>query len=210
VSEVKTNDTVKSLCSLLSRCKPDISDIAQNSKGNLEQFRAEYRNICLTNAQLENRNVKDVALPSEHGRFTYKESVNQNGIRGITVFRRLTTGEDAHMKDHMYAFTTMDGIVNASDVPTLVEMRIAEPQNIHHYFEHVAKQMAAMRNLYPKDHGWILMLPMDYLKERPDSVQVFEDIGGHIAVLPYFAKELQFAVAKYAPKGSDTRMLVRQ
>ncbi len=193
---MKTNNATKTLCSLLSMCKPDIEDLAAHSKGNVKYFQAQYRNIAVMFAQGEAPEICSQPLPSNTGSFIAKP-VDNNTLHGINIYQ--TTLQNP--------FTTVDGFVSADGLPTLVETRISN--NVERYFSNYPQKIGVLKTLFPRGFGWVLMLPLDYVSEEAEPLPKFESFGGQVAIMPYTSSEMQAEIKKYAPHGSDTRVLVR-
>ena len=203
VSEVKTNKTSVNLCSFLSHCKSDLKDLAEHSR-NHEDLVVQIRSVAVNNALLHQEGVYHLQIPAEKGRFSFEDSVKNNKLYGTTVFKYSHAGNDERQR-----FTTLAGVVNAG-IPTLVEARMADPKNISRYFRHIRRKQEILRELYGENHGWILMLPLDYVKAS-ESIRGFETRGGQVAIIPYSASELQRAVQKYSKHDrKDSERFVRR
>ncbi|MEM3154545.1 MAG: hypothetical protein QW165_03220 [Candidatus Woesearchaeota archaeon] len=204
---MKTNYAIKSLCSLVGMCRPDIDDLGRHSNGETAYFQAQYRNVCIFSAMLELPEVRDLQIPSQKGNFKFRNSHEKSSLRGIHV-------TEYYNKQNEYV--SLDGFVNAGGLPTLVEMRMAKPENICHYFRNIERKLAVLDTLFPvckanpDGYGWVLMLPCDYLLVEPHPIPAFRRNGGEIAILPFTAAELHEAVEKYAPHDSDTKVFVNQ
>ena len=198
VSEVKTNESVMNLCSFLSNCRSDIDDVAEHSR-NLRDVVVQLRSIALSAALMNQEGVFYLDLPDEQGKFSFEDSVKNKKMYGKTVFTY-------NYKDQRNRFTTLDGVVNAG-IPTLVEARTPEPQNIPRYFGKMRRKQEVLDELYPQGYGWILMLPLDYVKV-PEALRGFERQGRKVAIMPYTSVELRRAVQKYGKdERKDSKML---
>jgi hypothetical protein len=158
-------------------------------------FQAQYRNISLVYAQGEAPEIRGQPLPSNTGSFIAKP-VDNNALHGINIFQQTLQNP----------FTTVDGFVSVDELPTLVETRIST--NIERYFSKYPQKIGVLKTLFPRGFGWVLMLPLDYVGKEAETLSKFESFGGQVAIMPYTSSEMQAEIKKYAPRDSDTRVLV--